>query len=115
GCERASPLKRGKCSWAPVRHLETDEFVSAHATDSAFLDGMVAYPGGIIQDTVHHLWAENCVANDRLPMKAQHSFRSVNSNILFINGRGDTIVLPQCTEPRSEEHTSELQSRFDLV
>src|SRR5699024_249502 len=109
-----SPVNSVKGYWELVRHLENDEFVSAHATNSAFLDGMVAYPGGIIQDTVHHLWAENCVANDRLPMKAQHSFRSVNSNILFINGRGDTIVLPQCTEPLQKLVSSKDQ-RFELV
>src|SRR5438067_3068135 len=41
---------------------------------------------------------------------------------IFVPYRGDTAVLgicepddPQCGRRRSEEHTSELQSRFDLV
>ncbi len=109
-----SPVNSVKGYWQLVRHLENDDFVSAHATNSAFLDDMVAYPGGIIQDTVHYLWTENCVANNRLPMREQHTLTPVESNILFINGRGDTIVLPKCTQPLQALVSSKDQ-HFELV
>lgn len=114
GFKLTSPVNSVKGYWELIRHLANEEFVSAHATNSAFLDGMVAYPGGIMQDTVHYLWTENCVAHDRLPMAGQHSFSSVKSNLLFINGRSDTIVVPKCTLPLQKLVSSKDQ-RFELV
>jgi polyhydroxyalkanoate synthase len=35
--------------WNLVKNLHDRDFVSAHATNGAFLDDMVAYPGGVIQ------------------------------------------------------------------
>lgn len=109
-----SPVNSLKGYWELIRQLDDDAFVSAHATNSAFLDDMVAYPGGIIQDTIHYLWSENCVAHNRLPMKETHSFTPVQSNLLFINGRSDTIVVPQCTQPLQQLVSSQDQ-RFELV
>src|SRR5699024_6523773 len=62
-----SPMNSLKGYWELVRHLDDDEFVNNHATNSAFLDHMLAYPGGVIQDVTHHLWVNNVVATNRLP------------------------------------------------
>ena len=76
-----------------VRNLHDREFVAAHATNGAFLDDMVAYPGGVIQDIVRYLWTDNVVAHGQLPMaSSEGNLSRVTANILNITG-GATIPL----------------------
>lgn len=109
-----SPVNSLKGYWELVRRLDDDEFVNNHATNSAFLDHMLAYPGGVIQDVTHHLWVNNVVAKNRLPMAGNYSYTPVQSNILFINGRHDTIVRPECTQALQALVSSQEQ-RMELV
>src|SRR5699024_11666515 len=44
-----------------------------------------------------------------------HLFHLLPNNQIIIGPANVTAVMPNNTQPRSEEHTSELQSRFDLV
>lgn len=94
-----SPANSLKGYWELIRQLDDDEFVNNHATNSAFLDHMVAYPGGVLQDATHFLCVNNVMAQNRLPMAGNHTFTPVQSNLLFINGQHDTIVRPECTRP----------------
>ena len=76
-----------------VRNLHDREFVAAHATNGAFLDDMVAYPGGVIQDIVRYLWTDNVVAHGQLPMaSSEGNLSRVTANILNITGGADPIV-----------------------
>lgn len=81
------------------KNLHDKEFVSAHATNGAFLDDMVAYPGGVIQDIIHYLWIENVVAKGQLPMlNPEGNLNRVTANILNISGANDPIVTPECSQ-----------------
>ena len=77
--------------------LHDRERVAAHATNAAFLDDMVAYPGGVIQDVVQYLWADNLLAAGRLPIPGSRtSLSAITANLLLVAGRGDPIVTPAC-------------------
>lgn len=82
-----------------LANLGDRDFVRDHATNAAFLEDMVAYPGGIIQDIIHYLWVDNIMAHNRLPMRDSDARLSdITAPVLNIVGRNDTIVTPQCSE-----------------
>ena len=83
-----------------LRNLHDREYVKAHATQGAFLDDMVAYPGGVVQDIVQYLWVDNTLANNRLPMRhSATGFEAVKANVLLVTGRQDPIVTEACALP----------------
>jgi len=82
-----------------LRNLHNREFVSSHATNAAFLDRMVAYPGAVVQDFIQYLWVENVLAHGQLPQKdRQHSLADIEANLLMVVGRQDIIVTRDCSE-----------------
>ncbi|HSW15379.1 MAG TPA: alpha/beta fold hydrolase [Solimonas sp.] len=90
-----------------LRNLNDREFVSDHATNGAFLDDMVAYPGGVMQDIVQYLWADNVLAKGRLPIRrCEAELRQIDANLLLVAGREDVIVTTACTQPILEHARS---------
>lgn len=90
-----------------LKNLHDREFVADHATNGAFLDDMVAYPGGVIQDTVQYLWAENRLAKGRLPIRrCEAELNHLDANLLLVAGREDIIVTTACTQPILEHARS---------
>ncbi len=82
-----------------LRNLHDREFVSSHATNAAFLDRMVAYPGAVVQDFIHYLWVENVLAHGELPQKDRaHTLKDIQANLLLVVGRQDIIVTRDCSE-----------------
>jgi len=83
-----------------VKNLHDRDYVKAHATQGAFLDDMVAYPGGVVQDIIQYLWVDNVLADNRLPMRnSTVGFDGVKANLLLVTGRNDPIVTEQCSRP----------------
>lgn len=81
-----------------ARNLHRDDYIRAHATNGAFLNGMEAYPGGVIQDTLQYLLADNVLKTGRLPMREPHAGLSdVTSDLLLVCGRNDPIVTHDCS------------------
>ncbi|MBA4284767.1 MAG: alpha/beta hydrolase [Xanthomonadaceae bacterium] len=79
--------------------LDDRDKVAAHATNAAFLDDMVAYPGGVIQDVVQYLWTDNRLADGRLPMPGSDTrLSAITASLLLVAGRGDPIVTPACAK-----------------
>lgn len=90
-----------------LKNLGDREFVRDHATNGAFLDDMVAYPGGVIQDIVQYLWADNVLAKGRLPIRrCGAELRHLDANLLVVAGREDVIVTTACTHPILEHARS---------
>lgn len=82
-----------------VANLHDEDYVSAHTTNAAFLDDMVAYPGGVVQDCIDYLWVDNVLGQGRLPMADPPAdLSSVAAPIFNITGRGDVIVTPECSQ-----------------
>lgn len=78
-----------------LKNLHNEEYIITHATNSAFLDDMLAYPGGVMQDIVHHLCGGNILVSDELPMpkhEPKGTVRNINANLLLVCGDNDPIV-----------------------
>ncbi|EKF75401.1 polyhydroxyalkanoate synthase [Alcanivorax hongdengensis A-11-3] len=85
--------------WNLVKNLHNREFVAAHATNGAFLDDMVAYPGRVMQDIIRYLWIDNVVAHGQLPMEnSDGNLARVKANVLNITGANDPIVTDECSQ-----------------
>ena len=85
--------------WSLMKNLHDRDFVASHATNGAFLDDMVAYPGGVIQDIIRYLWTDNVVAHGQLPMEGTDGhLNRVTANVLNITGANDPIVTPECSQ-----------------
>ena len=85
--------------WSLMKNLHDRDFVASHATNGAFLDDMVAYPGGVIQDIIRYLWTDNVVAHGQLPMAGTDGhLNQVTANVLNITGANDPIVTPECSQ-----------------
>ena len=85
--------------WSLMKNLHDRDFVASHATNGAFLDYMVAYPGGVIQDIIRYLWTDNVVAHGQLPMEGTDGhLNQVTANVLNITGANDPIVTPECSQ-----------------
>ena len=98
-----SPVASVQGYWNLVKNLDDREFVRAHATNGAFLNDMVAYPGGVIQDIIHYLWVDNVVARGRLPRPEQEgNLAQVEAAVLNITGAGDPIVTTDCSQAMEE-------------
>ncbi|MFN3712469.1 MAG: alpha/beta fold hydrolase [Alcanivoracaceae bacterium] len=83
-----------------LKNLHDRDYVKAHATQGAFLDDMVAYPGGVVQDIIQYLWVDNILADNRLPLhNSEAGFDAVKANLLLVTGRNDPIVTEQCSLP----------------
>ena len=82
-----------------LANLHDEDYVSNHATNAAFLDDMVAYPGGVVADFIDYLWIDNVLGEGDLPMPDPSADLSdVQAPILNISGRGDPIVTPSCSQ-----------------
>ena len=84
-----------------VRNLHDEDYVRSHATNSAFLNNMVAYPGGVMQDIIEYLWTDNLLGRGYLPMQDARgealSLSGIQANILMICGQQDPIVTRDCS------------------
>ena len=82
-----------------LRNLRDRDYVRDYATNAAFLEDMVAYPGGVMQDVVHFLLVDNVLARGRLPMKGSGdlSFANVAVPVLNVTGANDPIVPPEAS------------------
>ncbi|HET8731899.1 MAG TPA: alpha/beta fold hydrolase [Moraxellaceae bacterium] len=79
--------------WDLVRKLGDRDFVVEHATNAAFLDRMVAYTGGIVQDMMVRIWIDNEMADGRMPVGDQEArLDRVTANLLAFAGKSDTMV-----------------------
>lgn len=94
-----SPAASLKSYTKLLQKLTDDDYVSKHATNSAFLDQMEAYPGACVQDIVQYLFTDNLLARGRLPMSSRPALiNDIDANILMITGKQDTIVTRACSQ-----------------
>lgn len=98
GFKLMSPGGTLKGYQALLRHLDDPEFVTAHATNASFLDDMVAYPGGVVQDMLRYLITDNVLAEGRLPVRHSTArLHQVRCPVLVVVGDQDPIVTPEAS------------------
>lgn len=93
GFKLTDPVGTLRGYWELVINLADREFVQNHLTRSAFLDGMVAYPGGVIQDTTIKVWLDNQFHTGKVKIGERESdFRSIKASLLGFGGSSDVMV-----------------------
>lgn len=82
-----------------LQNLDDRDYIAAHATNAAFLDDMVAYPGGFMQDLVRFLITDNVLAEGRLPIRDSDAhLESIRSKVLIVVGDKDPIITPTASK-----------------
>lgn len=115
GFKLSNPIGSVMGYWELIVRLGDREFVTNHATTSAFLDRMVAYPGGIIQDTVVRVWIDNQLASGQIQIGDDWArLDNVNANLLAIAGEDDTLATPGAAR-RVMDHVSSTDKHFWVV
>ncbi|MCG8315034.1 MAG: alpha/beta fold hydrolase [Pseudomonadales bacterium] len=115
GFKLTNPINSVQGYWDLIRNLNDRDYVSSHATNAAFLDRMEAYPGGVVQDFVHHLWNKNLLAHGKLPMDSEPEvLANIESSIFSVVGRQDPIVTPECSHRLLEQISSQDITRITV-
>ncbi|GAA0846743.1 alpha/beta fold hydrolase [Marinobacter szutsaonensis] len=115
GFKLTNPIGSVMGYWELIVRLGDREFVTSHATTSAFLDRMVAYPGGIIQDTVVRVWIDNQLSKGEIQIGEDLArLENVSANLLAIAGSEDTMVTPGAAK-RVMDHVSSGDKTFRVV
>lgn len=93
GFKMTDPVGTIRGYWELVLNLADREFVQNHLTRSAFLDGMVAYPGGIMQDTTIKVWLDNDFHDGKVEIGGKESnFNAIKASLLGFGGSSDVMV-----------------------
>jgi len=115
GFKLTNPVGSVMGYWDLLVRLGDREFVTNHATTSAFLDRMVAYPGGVIQDTVVRVWIDNQLAKGQIQIGEDFArLENVNANLLAIAGQEDTLATPGAAK-RVMDHVSSVDKAFRVA
>jgi polyhydroxyalkanoate synthase len=115
GFKLTNPIGSVMGYWELIVRLGDREFVTNHATTSAFLDRMVAYPGGIIQDTVVRIWIDNQLSKGEIQIGDDVArLDNVNANIFAVAGKDDTMVTPGAAK-RIADHVSSGDVTFRVI
>ncbi|MBY5937486.1 alpha/beta fold hydrolase [Marinobacter nauticus] len=115
GFKLTNPVGSVMGYWELIVRLGDREFVTNHATTSAFLDRMVAYPGGVIQDTVVRVWIDNQLAKGQIQIGDDFArLENVNANLLAIAGQEDTLATPGAAK-RVMDHVSSTDKTFRVA
>lgn len=95
-----SPVASLMGYWELLTRLGDREFVINHATNASFLNNMVAYPGGIVQDMMIRIWIDNEMANGQFPIGEETAdLRQIQGSVLAFAGRADTMVTEDAVKP----------------
>ncbi|CBL44047.1 Putative poly(R)-hydroxyalkanoic acid synthase (Pha) [gamma proteobacterium HdN1] len=80
-----------------LKNLHDRDYVAQHATQAAFIDNLVAYPGGVIRDWMASVWLENETARGQITLGREVThLRTIKSNVLGIAGSTDTLANVNC-------------------
>jgi polyhydroxyalkanoate synthase len=85
--------------WDLVTRLWDREFVESHSTTSDYLNNMLRYPGGVLQDMAVKVVAGNELAKGKLEVGGNIAeLDRIESNMLVFAGETDHLVPPDIAE-----------------
>ncbi|XID75853.1 alpha/beta fold hydrolase [Alkanindiges sp. WGS2144] len=100
GFKLTDPIGSLRGYWDLVKNLLDREEVANHATSSAFLDNMLAYPGGVARDLVLRFWIDNELSQGQMQFKDQTAYlKEVDSALLAMGSKSDNFVTADAVEP----------------
>lgn len=93
GFKLTNPVGTVMGYWDLVKKLGDRDYIVESATNATFLNRMVAYTGGIVQDMMVRIWIDNEMADGRMPVGDKvANLRQVQANLLAFAGKSDTMV-----------------------
>jgi len=115
GFKLTNPIGSVMGYWELIIRLGDREFVTNHATTAAFLDRMVAYPGGIVQDTVVRIWMDNELSRGTVQIGDDEvQLNNISANLFALAGSEDTMVTPGSAK-RLMDHVSSEDKTFRVT
>lgn len=115
GFKMTNPIGSLMGYWELVVKLADRQFVVNHATTSAFLDKMVAYPGGIIQDMMVRIWIDNQLAKGYMQLgKNEVRLADIQCALWAGAGKSDNMVTKAAVETVMH-HVSSTDKAFAVV
>jgi polyhydroxyalkanoate synthase len=93
GFKLTNPIGTITGYWDLLKKMGDREFIVESATNATFLNRMVAYTGGIVQDMMVRIWIDNEMADGRMPVGDKVAdLKQVTANLLAFAGKSDTMV-----------------------
>jgi len=115
GFKMTNPVGSLMGYWELVVKLADRQFVVNHATTSAFLDKMVAYPGGIVQDMMVRIWIDNELAKGYMQIgKNEVRLADIQCALWAGAGKSDNMVTKAAVETLMD-HVSSSDKEFVVV
>ena len=115
GFKMTNPVGSLMGYWELVVKLADRQFVINHATTSAFLDKMVAYPGGIVQDMMVRIWIDNELAKGYMQLgNTEVRLADIQCSLLAGAGKSDNMVTKAAVHTLMD-HVSSTDKEFIVV
>ena len=96
-------------------NLDKTQNLQEHATLAHFLNHMIDYPGGIVQDMLFNIWLQNPLKNGWIELQDQMiNLKAINCSLLIGAGTNDQIVTAAAAQPL-ENLTSSTDVTYRLI
>ena len=101
--------------WDLITNLWDREFVESHSTTSNYLNNMLSYPAGVLQDFLVKVAVDNRLADGEIDVGRKVSrFRNIRSAMLVFAGQDDVLV-PASTARGILDLVASADKHFDLA
>ncbi|TJY61102.1 alpha/beta fold hydrolase [Sinimarinibacterium sp. CAU 1509] len=96
GFKLTDPVGSISTYWDLLTRLWDREFVESHSTTADYLNNMLLYPGGVIQDLVVRMAVDNQLASGCIQIRDRTAdLRKIKANLLVYAGTTDHLVPPE--------------------
>jgi polyhydroxyalkanoate synthase len=101
--------------WDLITRLWDREFVENHSTTSDYLNNMLLYPGGVVQDMMVSAAIDNQFASGKIKIRGREAdLTSITANMRVFAGATDTLVSADTAE-RIIQVVSSKDTQFSVV
>lgn len=115
GFKLTAPLASVTSYWDLVTRLWDREFVESHTTTSDYLNNMLDYPGGVVQDMLVKLAMDNTLSLGRIEIGGEVAeFSRITAAMLVMAGDEDHLVAPR-TAYKSLELVASRDKQFVIA
>lgn len=115
GFKLTDPIGSITTYWDLLTRLWDREFVESHTTTSDYLNNMLLYPGGVIQDMVVRMAVDNKLAAGRIEIgDTVAELGSIKANFLAFAGATDKLV-PAEIARKSVELVASRDKQFQIA
>ncbi|WP_372780874.1 alpha/beta fold hydrolase [Litorivivens sp.] len=93
------PLSSVTSYWDLITRLWDREFVESHTTTSDYLNNMLLYPGGVVQDMAVKVAVDNKLATGEIEIGSKLAeLNKIQCSLLVFAGETDSLVPPSIAE-----------------